>query len=222
MSRFHVISRADITKPEDLKGKHIGYGNLGALDHLSMVLYLRKLGLDPNRDVSMLSSGNGPQSIAKGLVDAFAGTDIALTAAKAMGLRDLVDLTQYHFMMPGSGVNALADWLPNNRDTAARFIKSTVEAIALMKNDKAAAFASMTKWYGISDHAKLEAVYAEANAAPSKPYPSIEGLKVMQTVYTWREMVTHKPEDFADPSFIAALDKSGYIDSLYGTTAAAK
>ncbi|HLH98890.1 MAG TPA: ABC transporter substrate-binding protein [Xanthobacteraceae bacterium] len=215
VSRFHVISRADITDPHELKGKRIGYGNLGALDHFSMILFLRKLGLDPERDVSMFSNGNGPQSIAKGLVDAFAGTDIALTAAKQMGLRDLVDLGQYHFVMPGSGVNALAEWLPSNRDTAARFMRATVEAIALMKTDKKAAFASMTKWYGISDPAKLEAVYAEASQLPRKPYPSIEGLKVMQTIYTWREMVRHQPEDFTDPSFIAALDTSGYIDSLY-------
>src|ERR1700722_4181308 len=222
VSRFHVISRADITRPEDLKGKRIGYGNLGALDHLSMILYLRKMGWDPNRDVSMLSNGNGPQSIVKNLVDAFAGTDIALTEAKKLGLRDLVDLGQYHYAMPGSGVNALADWLPKNRDTAARFMKATVEAIALMKTDKTAAFASMTKWYGISDPEKLEAVYAEASQLPSKPYPSIEGIKVMQSVYTWREMTSRKPVDFTDPSFVAELDHSGYIDSLYKKSAAAK
>jgi len=222
VSRFHVISRADVTKPEDLKGKRIGYGNPGALDHLSMILFLRTMGWDPNRDVSMLSNGNGPQSIVKNLVDAFAGTDIALTEAKKLGLRDLVDLGQYHFAMPGSGVNALAEWLPKNRDTAARFMKATVEAIALMKTDKTAAFASMTKWYGISDPEKLEAVYAEASQLPSKPYPSIEGIKVMQSVYTWREMTSRKPADFTDPSFVAELDHSGYIDSLYKKSGAAK
>ena len=78
----------------------------------------------------------------------------------------------------------------------------------------------MTKWYGISDPAKLEAVYALARELPSKPYPSIEGLKVMQSVYTWREIAIHQPEDFTDPSFIAALDQSGYIDGLYKKSAA--
>jgi NitT/TauT family transport system substrate-binding protein len=222
VSRFHVISRPDIAKPEDLKGKRIGYGNLGALDHFSMILFLRTMGWNPDRDVSMLSNGNGPQSIVKGLVDAFAGTDIALTEAKKLGLRDLVDLGQYHFVMPGSGVNVLSEWLPKNRDTAARFMKATVEAIALMKTDKAAAFASMTKWYGITDPEKLEAVYAEATRLPSKPYPSIEGLKAMQSIYTWREMTSRRPEDFTDPSFVAALDQSGYIDGLYPKSAAAK
>jgi hypothetical protein len=37
----------------------------------------------------------------------------------------------------------------------------------------------------------------------------------MQSVYTWREMAIHSPQDFADPSFVAELDHSGYIDSLY-------
>jgi NitT/TauT family transport system substrate-binding protein len=221
VSRFHIISRADIASPEDLKGKRIGYGSVGALDHFSTILFLRKMGWDPDRDVSMLSNGNGPQSIVKNLVDAFAGDDLALSEAKKLGLRDLVDLYQYHFVMPGSGVNALSDWLPNNRDTAARFIKATIEAIALMKINKTAAFASMTKWYGITDPGKLEAVYAEASKLPSKPYPSIEGLKTMQSIYTWREMTIRSPEDFADSSFVAALDKSGYIDSLYRKSAAA-
>jgi hypothetical protein len=28
-------------------------------------------------------------------------------------------------------------------------------------------------------------------------------------------MATHKPEDFYDATFIAEIDKSGYIESLY-------
>ena len=50
---------------------------------------------------------------------------------------------------------------------------------------------------------------------PNKPYPSIEGLKNMQSVYKWRAITQPKPEDFVDASFVTELDKSGYIDGLY-------
>src|SRR6185295_11360694 len=90
-----------------------------------------------------------------------------------------------------------------------------VVAIALMKTDKQKAFASMRKLYGITDEKLLEGVYAEAVDLPIKPYPSIEGLKNMQSVYKWRAITMKKPEDFVDASFVTELDKSGYIDSLY-------
>ena len=34
-------------------------------------------------------------------------------------------------------------------------------------------------------------------------------------VYDYREMRLHKAEDFVDASFVAELDKSGFIDGLY-------
>jgi NitT/TauT family transport system substrate-binding protein len=215
ISRFHIVSRPDIARPEDLKGKRIGYGSLGALDHFSMMSFAEKMGWDAHRDLSLFSTGNGPMPTLKGKVDAFFATDIALEESHKLGLKDLVDLYPMRFPMPGSGVNAESSWLEKNRATAARFVKATVEAIARLKTDKEAAFASMVKWYGITDRAKQEAVYAQATQLPSKPYPSVEGLKKMQQFYNWREMTRHKLEDFYDASFIAELDKSGYIDGLY-------
>ena len=45
VSRFHIMSRADIARPEDLKGKRIGFSSVGALGHYVMVLYSRAHGL---------------------------------------------------------------------------------------------------------------------------------------------------------------------------------
>jgi hypothetical protein len=84
----------------------------------------------------------------------------------------------------------------------------------LMKSDKSAAFSAMTKWYGISDPAVLEPIYDQAVKLPAKPYPSAAGLAVVRQIYTWRDMQIHPPSYFIDPSFVAALDKSGYINSL--------
>jgi NitT/TauT family transport system substrate-binding protein len=214
VSRFHIMSRADITRPEDLKGKRIGFSGTGALSHLVLLLWAKEMGWDPNRDLSLFANGMGGELIRSGRIDAFAADEIAVAEAIHQGYRDLVDTSSYRFAMPGSGVNALKEWLPEHPQTAARFIKSTVDALALIRRDKPAAFAAMAKWYGITELRVQEHVYAQAIQLPLKPYPSVEGIKAMMSVYTYREMQIHRPEDFYDASFVADLDKSGYIDSL--------
>jgi NitT/TauT family transport system substrate-binding protein len=218
VSRFHIMSRTDITRPEDLKGKRIGFSSVGALSHYVLNLWARRMGFDPQRDISLMASGTGGDLIKSGRVDAFAADEIAVAEAIQQGYRDLVDTAPYKFPMPGSGVNVLKDWLPKNRETAARFVKSTVDALALIRNDKPAAFAAMAKWYGITDQRAQEHVYSQAVQLPAKPYPSVEGIKSMMDVYDYREMRVQKAEDFYDASFITELDKSGYIDGLYKST----
>jgi hypothetical protein len=50
------------------------------------------------------------------------------------------------------------------------------------------------------------------------PYPNLQGMKTsyeyvaMNRPDVWK----HKPEEFADSSFVAELDKNGFIKSLYG------
>ena len=105
--------------------------------------------------------------------------------------------------------------MKNNRETARRFIKSLVEAIAVMKQDKQAAFRALAKWYNITDPEIQEAVYRGAEEMPRKPYPAVEGIKETMKVYDSLEMRKHKAEDFYDDSFVRELDQSGYIDGLY-------
>jgi NitT/TauT family transport system substrate-binding protein len=222
VSRFHIISRPDIASPQDLKGKRIGFSGVGALSHYVTILFAQRMGWDYQHDLSLFANAAGAEVIRSGRVDASTVDEIALAEAVRQGLKDLVDTGTYRFPMPGSGVNADKAWLPKNHEAAARFIKSTVEAIALLKNDKSAAFAAMAKWYGITEPARQEAVYAQAAQLPRKPYPAVEGIRKMMDVYDYREMRLHRPEDFYDASFVAELDRSGYIDGLYRSGAAAR
>jgi hypothetical protein len=94
-------------------------------------------------------------------------------------------------------------------------MKSYVEAIALLKNDKAATFRALGKWFQISDPDLLEHFYREAEKLPSKPYPPYAGLKKVMQIYDSHEMRKYTVEHFYDDSIMKELDESGYIDSLY-------
>jgi ABC-type nitrate/sulfonate/bicarbonate transport system substrate-binding protein len=128
---------------------------------------------------------------------------------------DLIDLTQYKIPVAGSSILAEKNWLAANRDTAARFVKASVEADALMKTNQAAFNAALVKWFNIKDPATQTSMYRAALEIPKKPYPAVEGIKATLAIYDSPQMRKYKPEDFYDASFITELDKSGAIDGLY-------
>lgn len=106
-------------------------------------------------------------------------------------------------------------WLNDNRETARRFVKSIIEAIAMMKKDKAVANKVMAKYYGITVPAHQKILNDGNREMPKKPYPAVDGIKRTMQLYDSHEMRRYKPEDFYDDSIVRELDKSGAIDRLY-------
>ena len=214
-SRWRIISRPDITSAEQLKGKRIGYSGYGAVTHFVAISFAQAMGWDPNLDWSMIGDGLGVEALQKGQVDAFIAPELHATMAVDAGFRVLVDLAEYDLPVAGSAFLVDRAWLRDNPDAARRFVRSAVEAIALMKNDKQAAFRSLGKWFLLTDPELLEYFYREAEKIPRKPYPPREGIGKVMEVYDSHEMRKYTIEHFYDDSFVRELDESGYIDSLY-------
>ena len=164
-----------------------------------------------------MGEGMGYAALTSGRVDAFIGSEIYYTMAEKNGVggprRPALTST---FPSRAPALMHWRDWLPNNRETAMRFVKSTIDAYALMKKDKSVAFAAMAKWYNVTDAKQQEEMYEQVAAVPEKPYPAVDGIKQVMSLYTYHELSKHKPEDFYDDSFVKELDQSGYIDKAYG------
>lgn len=214
-SRWRIVGRTDIDGPRDLKGKRIGYSGIGAVSHYMAISFAEQMGWDPDLDWSMLGDGLGVDALDAGHTDAMVAAELHATMAIDSGYQVIADLGDYRLPAAGSSFLFDRDWLPDNRETARRLIRSFVDAIAILKTDKAATFRTLKKWYGMSDPAILELFYAEAAKLPSKPYPPYAGLKKMMEIYDSHEMRKYSVEYFYDDSFVKELDESGYIDSLY-------
>jgi len=214
-SRWRIVSRPDINSVEDLKGKRIGFSGVGAVTHFVAISFAEHMGWDPNLDWSMMGDGLGVAPLEKGYVDAFIAPELHATMAISAGFKELADLQDYELPVAGSAFLVDREWLKNNRHAAAMFVKSAVDAIALLKNDKEGTFQTLKKWFQMTDAKQMEFFYAEAVKLPSKPYPAYEGLKRVMEVYDSHEMRKYTVERFYDDSFIRELDESGYIDSLY-------
>lgn len=213
--KSHIIGVPEIRSIGDLRGKRLGYSSTGTVTHFGLLSFLRRMGWEPGTDVEMVERANTIGAITEGRVDATMASAMLVALAPEAGLADILDLSQYDMPLAGSGVMAKRAWLAANRDTAARFVKSAVEAVALMKQDRAAFDTSLAKWFNITDAVTQERMYAVVMDFPNKPYPSVEGIRAMMELYDTPQMRMHTAEEFYDSSFIEELDESGYLDSLY-------
>ncbi len=98
------------------------------------------------------------------------------------------------------------------------FVRAFVEGVAYYKTHKAESVQMTQEFLRVNDTAVAEEAYDYfARITPAKPYPIIEGIRTVldEIALTDPSAKNAKPEQFVDSSFIAKLDKSGYIDRLY-------
>ncbi len=213
---WHILAQKGIEKLEDLKGKRIAISSLPACTGTVALIIARRMGWDPVKDIAILEDDYSITPLQQGWADALIAYEVPYAMGLHAGYKPLdVDLRSWNEPIPCNGVWASKSWAHQNRDTVLRFLKSVLEAIALMKKDKQYAFQSISKWYQINDYEIQNIIYNGAAEMPRKPYPSVAGIKNVMSLYDSNAMRRYKPEDFYDDSFLKELDQSGFIDKLY-------
>ena len=213
--RDTIITTQAIGKVEDLKGKRLGYSVPGAVTHVAALQFAKHMGWDPNKDVTLVGNTNSLNPLKEGRTDGFFASAMTVAMAPEMNLKLLIDLTPYRFPVGGSSIMAEKSWLAANRDTAARFVRASMESFALMKKDKAAFNAALAKWFNIKDPVTQNRMYEEIEEIPLKPYPTVDGIKATLELYDSPQMRRFRAEDFYDASIMTELDRSGFLDRVY-------
>ena len=215
-----LVVKQEIKRPEDLKGKRIATSSLGSLGDFLNRYIMRKHGLDPNRDVNWLMIGTPPerlQALAAGNVDAADLSYPTDAQGERMGYRVLWDFRK-EVVYPSMSIVTRRKTIQEDRDTVMRLVRSHVEGIAYFKTHKDISLKVLSKYLRTNDRELLEGSYEiYRQDFISVPYPIMKGLEATYdyVAQTRPEIRNRKPDEFVDPSFIAELDKSGFIKKLY-------
>jgi ABC-type nitrate/sulfonate/bicarbonate transport system substrate-binding protein len=161
--------RKGINKPEDLKGKKITGGPIDGHNTWVQRQIVKKLGLDPEKDVQFVPTSGGSDkrllALINGTVDA-----ASLFPRHEKGLKDAGGKFIYHDPQsaPQEGYGALGDWLSKNEDTAYAFILADIKARQWVERpeNKEKTFATMEK-LGYKITPAFKAGYAESLAQMS-------------------------------------------------------
>ena len=216
-----LVTSKDISRPEHLKGKILGIDRYGGAGDFILRLVLEKLGLNPDKDVTIRQVGQSPVRLAALQAGVIQGTTLSAedkVAADKLGLPLLIDVRKLGVEFLGSDVVATGRMIKNEQATVRKFMKSLVEGIRYYKKEKIESMQTMARYMKVRDPELIEAGYVfNAQEYQPKPYPSVGGIKVAleQIAQTNPKARDVTMERFYDARFVRELDQSGFIDRLY-------
>ena len=217
-----MMVRPDIKRPEDLKGKKIGVSSLGSLTDFLVRSIARKKGLNPDRDLTLITTGGSDtervMALKAGAVDATAISHPGYGLARKMGFTMLWDSAK-ELDYPWMEITTRRAAIKSDRELITQYMKAHLEGIALFKSNKDFSVKVIKKILRVTDDELANESYdIFSKMFIPAPYPNHPGMKVSfeYVAETRPDVWKHKPEEFTDPSFVTELDKSGFIKSLYG------
>src|SRR5512145_2402774 len=217
----HIVSLADITTMEQLKGKIGGVNRLGTTSDMTLRLALRRFGIDPEKDTKIIATGENPQrlaALARNITQFTLLGEPLVREAEKMGFKDLVDIGTLKIPYHVNAVVTREKTVKERRPFVAKVVRAFTEALHFIKTNKEETKALIGKNLKTNDPEGLERAYRAYNAAfPEVPYPNAEGVKTLLDDIAPRtpKATTADPKSFVDMSLVQELEASGFIKQLY-------
>lgn len=136
---YVIVAHPAVRSANDLKGKRIGVSQLGASPDFIARLGLRRLGLNPEKDVTIVpigSPGERWSALTAGHVQAsLFQTPFTLRARKA-GYLPLLDFATQEFEYILSGVLTTRSFIRTDRDTVMNFMRGLADGMDFYRDER--------------------------------------------------------------------------------------
>ncbi len=219
---YELVVHESIKSAQALKGKSLGISRVGSSSDVAARVFLKALGLEPDKDVSILQVGGSPERAAAfrtGRIAGFASPPGTAELTKGMPYRVLISMAsmQKRFPFPYVCVTTTKSYLTTNRQTIKRIMMALIDATHFFKTQKEESKRIFAKYSRQDNEAYLEGGY-EGNVKlfERTPYVTREGMDIqVKEALSRKPGVSIKSDDFIDESLIVELEKEGFIDRIY-------
>jgi NitT/TauT family transport system substrate-binding protein len=209
---------ADISEIKDLKGKRVGVSEVGGRSDLLARVILRRAGLDPVKDVEIVSAGLAPSRVAALSKNFIQGAPLSpeiADQAKKLGLK-ILDVKEVPLIT--AMLMTTRSFIKRDEEAVRRFMKGYLAAIHFYLTRRNESIAIIRKYFGGTNPSALENMY-DAFSAQLKPLPAPnrEGAQALIDAASALDPKSRniKPPDLFEPRFLEELRANGFIDKLY-------
>lgn len=183
---FYLIGNPSISKIEDLKGKKVGIAQFGTGMEVYTRVILKKHGLDPEKDVTLIANGSHQQayaSLESGQVDATIIHQPFVVLAEKKGVGKLLARGWDYLPTFHTGVLVASnDLIQNHPDIVKKLIETYFKANEYAKNNIDELLEFGTKYMNIDRDILRKALESEMDIWENKPELDLKALDDTQNI----------------------------------------
>ena len=214
-----VYSKPELKQPADLRGKILGVTLPGSTTDLTARILLTQMGLTPGKDVQVTHLQGMPDiitALVQGRIDAGIVSAPTTVKLRQAGLKELIDVGARNLPMIHAGLATTREFIKGNPDKVRRYVQAYIEGSKIARTDPETTKQVIAKYTKTDNKEDLEETYnTYVKAWEQAPYVSMAGMQTILNFAINPAGKTAKPEQFIDNSFVAELEKSGFIKELY-------
>jgi len=219
---YQLITRRDITRPEQLKGAKLGISRFGSSADFGLRVILKRIGLDPAKDVTILQIGGEPErsaALKTGRIDGTVMNAPFGAEAEKQKLNILADSLKMGIPFFNTGILGSRRTLEQQERKVLNFLRAYVEAIKVLKTEREFSIKALSQFTRVQDLKLVEEGYDYfKDEIQTVPYPSLEAMQalVAQMAETNPKAKRVDPKTYISDRYLRQLEDEGFVKRIWG------
>jgi NitT/TauT family transport system substrate-binding protein len=219
---YQLATRPEIKSVEQLKGKKFGVSRFGSSADFGMRALLKRLGVDPVKEATILQIGDEPARIAaitSGNIDGTVVNAPFAMEAERLKLNIVADSVKMNIPFFNTGLLGTKRFMEKQELKLLNFLRAYLEAIKVLKTEREYSIKALAQFTRVQNLKAIGEGYDYfVNQLPNVPYPSAEAMQavVAQIAETNARARGVDAKNYVNDRYLRRLEDEGFVKKVWG------
>jgi ABC-type nitrate/sulfonate/bicarbonate transport system substrate-binding protein len=219
---YQLITRSEIKSIEQLKGKKFGVSRYGSSADFGMRAMLKRVGVDPVKEATILQIGDEPARIAaikSGNIDGTVANAPFGIEAERLKLNVIADSVKMDIPFFNTGLLGSKRFLDKQEARVMNFLRAYLEAIKVLKTEREYSIKALAQFTRVQNLKAVQEGYDYfVKQLEPVPYPSVVAMQAVvdQIAETNPKARGIDAKNYVNDRYLKRLEEEGFVKKIWG------
>jgi NitT/TauT family transport system substrate-binding protein len=219
---YQLITRPEIKGVEQLKGKKFGVSRFGSSADFGMRAMLKRVGVDPVKEATILQIGDEPARIAaikSGNIDGTVANAPFGTEAERLKLNVVADSVKMDIPFFNTGLLGSKRYLDKQEAKVMNFLRAYLEAIKVLKTEREYSIKALAQFTRVQNLKAVQEGYDYfIKQLEPVPYPSVAAMQAVvdQIAESNAKARGIDAKSYVSDRYLKRLEDEGFVKKIWG------